>query len=116
MTHLPHCERAIADPRKVSLYLLNTGHPDGGSKARFLICFGFDPRYPECLASALLLHARSHKVTRLQKTPFGTNYVLEGELETPDGRNPRARTIWAIDDGSDAPRFVTLVPLKGGRK
>jgi hypothetical protein len=81
-----------------------------------LIRFGFEPLHPDSLAAALLLHARSHEVTRLQKTPFGTNYVIEGELETPDGRKPHVRIIWAIDEGTKVPRFATLVPLKGKRK
>jgi hypothetical protein len=41
-----------------------------------------------------------------------TNYTIEGVLETPDGRNPYVRTVWTVEIGSDAPRFVTAYPLQ----
>jgi hypothetical protein len=111
--NLPYAERAFIEPRKISAYLLNLKHPDGGSKAAFFIRFGFDPSQSETMRLALLAHARTHEVTRLQKDALGTSYVIEGPLQTPDGRNPNVRTVWLIETGEAAPRLLTAIPLKG---
>ncbi|MGO8954696.1 MAG: DUF6883 domain-containing protein [Rhodomicrobium sp.] len=115
MTTLPNADIAYADPRKIVEYLLNLRHPDGASKAAFFQSFGFHPDDPEAMIGALLLHARSNCVTRLQKSEFGTSYVIEGPLETPWGRTPNVRTVWIIENGESAPRLVTAIPMRGSR-
>jgi hypothetical protein len=35
---------------------------------------------------------------------------LDGEVETPAGRQASLRTIWILDSGSDTPRLVTAYP------
>jgi len=113
MPKLPNAESAHIDPRKVSDYLLNLRHPDGGPKAAFFIRFGFRLDNPQALIDALLAHARSNSVARLQKKEFGTSYIVEGPLNTPEGRNPNLRTVWIVENGGSAPFFVTAIPLKG---
>ena len=54
--------------------------------------------------------AVSHEVAHVVETPYGPRYHVDGELETPDGRNPWVRTVWQIDLGSDYPRFLTAHP------
>jgi hypothetical protein len=44
-------------------------------------------------------------------TPYGTNYVIEGELKTPVDRTPLVRAVWVIDKGSEIPHLVTAYPL-----
>lgn len=114
--NLPNAEHAFIEPRKITAYLLNLDHPDGGSKAAFFLRFGFDASQPRALAAALRVHARSYPVARLQKTKLGTSYVIEGSLQTPDGRNPDVRTVWLIEAEETAPRLITAVPLKGKRR
>jgi hypothetical protein len=41
----------------------------------------------------------------------GVTYLIEGLLETPSGRKPHVRTIWLIETGQVAPRFITAYPL-----
>jgi hypothetical protein len=65
------------------------------------------------LAVALLNHARDYDVVKEEPSPFGVRYVIEGAIAAPDGRAPLVRTVWFIDTGRDAPRFVTAYPLKG---
>jgi Domain of unknown function (DUF6883) len=113
--NLPNAAHAFIEPRKVTAYLLDVRHPDGGSKAAFFLRFGFDAGQPGTMIAALLAHARSHPVARLQKSKLGTSYVIEGPLQTPDGRNPQVRTVWLIETGEDAPRLLTAIPLKGNR-
>ena len=64
---------------------------------------------------ALRLHAATHEVASVEESPFGTRFMVEGELVTPDGQKPLARSVWLIEAGDDTPQFVTLYPARGGR-
>jgi len=46
---------------KLTEYLLNPRHPEGGSKARFFLGLGFSPEAPEDLAEAVLRHAEGRR-------------------------------------------------------
>ncbi len=109
---LPGEESAIVPRRKVEDYLLNLEHPIGGGKARFFIHFGFQrDRWGE-LAAALLRHAQENPVTETLTDADGITYVIEGELMTPSGRQARVRTVWIVETGELAPRFITAYSLE----
>lgn len=109
---LPSAERAAVPDRKITEYLLSDIHPDGRQKAVFFKAFGFAADEPGVLASALCAHANEHEVKRVEDSPFGTRYVIEGTIESPDGRNPSIRAVWFIEQSGGAPRFATAYPLK----
>jgi len=108
---LPNAELAIVSKSKVTSYLLAKDHPIGRAKAAFFVAFGFTTQAWGSLVEALRQHANQHDVARVETSPFGTRYVIEGELISPDRRNPMVRTVWFIEAGSDVPRFVTAYPL-----
>jgi hypothetical protein len=58
----------------------------------------------------LRTHGRDHAIVNVVESEFGTRYTVEGELITPDGRNPRVRTVWMVEKGSDIPRLITAYP------
>ncbi|WP_348529767.1 DUF6883 domain-containing protein [Methylorubrum populi] len=100
---------------KIVDYLLNSTHPDGGSKARFLAMFGFSIFAPEVLAQALPAHAKPEHLAREGLTPLGdVKLVYEGPLQTPHGRSPTVPTVWRLIS-DDTAYFVTAVPLKESR-
>ena len=107
---LPNAEQARVDRAKVVDYLLSTEHREGGPKAGFFLRFGFTREHWEDLMDALRLHAARHEVVRVVPTEHGVRYVLDGILETPDGRNPIVRTVWQIDSGDDLPRLISAYP------
>lgn len=108
---LPFVENAYVPEAKIVKYLLNLEHKAGGKeKAIFFMRFGFTIEHWEGLAKSLLAHARSYEVASQIDTKAGINYAIEGVLHTPDGRQPHVRTVWTIDTGSTAPRFVTAYP------
>ena len=76
----------------------------------FFIRFGFNAVQWEQFANALRLHGATHEVTSVDQGIYGTEFTVDGTLETPDGRNPRVRTVWIIENGSDQPRLVTAYP------
>jgi hypothetical protein len=90
----------------------NAAHRYGASKARFFVACGFRIEQWERLAEALREHGRRHGVARARETGFGPRYTVEGELNTPDGRRPRVRTVWQWDEGAVAPRLISAYPLE----
>ncbi len=109
---LPHHENAYVPEAKIVKYLLNVEHKQGGrEKAAFFMRFGFTIEAWQVLADALLAHAAAHEVASSSEKPGVTNYAIEGMLNTPDGRQPVVRTVWALEAGSQAPRFVTAYPV-----
>jgi len=81
-------------------------------KRAFFQRFGFSIANAELLTQALLVHARAHDVAKIEDSPYGKRYVIDGILEAPNGRNPMLRVVWFIDAGRYEPRFVTAYPLE----
>ncbi len=110
---LPNVRAAVVPEGKITGYLLSTTHRDGRHKAAFFLRFGFSVAAWQTLAAALLKHAADHEIAKVESTPFGTRYVVDGTIETPQGRTPSIRAVWFVDAGQDVPRFVTAYPRKG---
>ena len=108
---LPRAEEAVVPPTKVENYLLNLGHPIGGGKARFFLSFGFRREEWNVLADALHNHVRENLIADSISDTDGVTYLVEGPLETPSGRKPRVRSVWLIETGELAPRFISAYPL-----
>ena len=109
---LPNAQSATVPERKVTHYLLNPGHPAGGSKATFFLRFGFTVAEWQRLAEALLRHARENEVAAMEQTAHGDRYVVDGPLTAPDGSRLNIRSAWYINPGGGGiPRFVTAHPL-----
>lgn len=106
---LPRPDEIVVESRKLTDYLLCDSHPDGASKAKFFVRFGFDVSGAEILAEALVQHGRTREVVEASATDFGMKYVLQCTLITPDKRDPCIRSVW-IAEGSEAPRLVTAYP------
>jgi hypothetical protein len=100
---------------KIPGYLLKLDHPRGASKARFFTAFGFRPEHPEPLFDALLEHGDVNDIVTIEPGPGATVYPVEGRITSPDGRNPRIRTVWQVDAGTSVARLITAVPLRQRR-
>lgn len=109
---LPNAEQAEVDREKIAGYLLSTTNPRNRGKAGFFLRFGFRGDSWQDFAKALRLHGVTHEIATIIETEHGLRYYVEGIVETPDGRNPRVRTVWQVDIGSDHPRFITAHPLR----
>lgn len=112
---VPNIRNAVVTEQKIRGYLLSFEHRTGRGKATFFTRFGFSAEAWETLAKAIQEHAATHEVAKSEQTPFGTRYIVEGRLESPDGRNPLVRTVWFVEAGDDNPRFVTAYPYSRGR-
>lgn len=109
---LPNHEQATVPEAKIVRYLLDLTHPVGRSKARFFLSFGFTQENWQEMAAALKAHAATHEVASTEESDDGTRYVVEGEMSTPDKRNPGVRAVWYIEKEQEIPRFITAYPLR----
>ena len=109
---LPNADQAVVDRRKIVDYLLSRRHPDGRNKAAFFFAFGSRTARWERFAEALRTHGRNGTVTGRAESAYGVRYSVDGVVETPDGRNPRVRTVWVIASEGEEPRLVTAHPLR----
>lgn len=109
--NLPHAERARVERKKIVEYLLSSSHPDGGSKARFFSRFGFAVTQWRVLAEALKGHGRTYSVVSSVASKHGTRYTVDGYLSTPDGREPKIRTVWLLAKRSKSARLITAYPV-----
>ena len=107
---IPNGDRAIIDKSKLTDYALNINHDRGGPKAKKLIRYGYSPDNWQQLE----LDIRKYHLTadiRIEKaTRYGTRYEIRAALLAPINKPLYVRTIWQIDNGTDLPRLITLVP------
>jgi hypothetical protein len=75
---LPNLENAQIPRAKITEYLLSFTHRDGRHKAAFFTRFGFSIDNWEIMSAALLRHAAENEVARIENSPFGERYVVEG--------------------------------------
>lgn len=109
---LPNIAQAQLPQAKITGYLLSFTHADGRSKAEFFTHFGFSADQWQVMATALIQHAQTHDVYRIEPSPFGKRYIIEGSIESPDDRNPNIRAIWFVGHQDTSPHFVTAYPLR----
>ena len=108
---LPNAHRAVVEQEKITSYLLSVTLDDW-SKGDFFLRFGFSADNWQAFAEALILQGATHEVVRVTESPYGLRYHVDGIIETPDGRNPRIKTVWQIDAGTDYPRLIMARPLR----
>jgi hypothetical protein len=113
---LPNWQNAEIAQKKITEYILSPTHVTGYGKAKFFTHCGFSSQNWELLAQAFLNHAQTHEVAKAEETPFGTRFVVEGSLKTPNSQNPFVRVVWFINTNEEIPRFVTAYPQKEDEK
>jgi hypothetical protein len=107
---IPNAALAVVPPEKLTGYLLDVSHPVGGSKARWLISFGYQPNQPQVLADDMLDVVRGGDTFSSEESPFGVKYLVPGQLVTPSGRSVNIVTVWITEARDPRPRFVTAYP------
>jgi len=69
--YLPNRDRAVIEDSKLTGYLLDLMHTDGGLKARFVLSHGYRVNYPNVLRADLLAHGQTHSIAMTRLTPHG---------------------------------------------
>ncbi len=96
--------------KKITHYLLNDNHEQGAPKSKFLKAFGFSAGEAWRLKAALEAHAVTNEVVHTTPSEWGTKFVVECSIETPDRRDPCVRSVWLWQDNAGDPLFVTAYP------
>ncbi|MEO0769871.1 MAG: DUF6883 domain-containing protein [Cyanobacteria bacterium J06649_4] len=109
---LPNRASAFIQIDKLTKYLLAETHKVGKGKAKFFRVLGFDSSNLELLEDALRNIARKEKVVEVVETEHGHKYVIIGSVTGPSGKSATILTVWMIDVGANAPRFITARPYK----
>ena len=81
-------------------------------RPRFFARFGFVFGEWAPLADALKQHGQVGTVLKFVESDYGTRYIVEGRLDTPDGRDPHVRTVWMIEKDGVRPRLITAYPCE----
>lgn len=93
---LPQNDNVLIPRKKLIDYILSETHATGKFKAKYFRSLGFDE------ANISLF---------IESSPYGTKYVIDGDLKTPSKRTVRVRTVWVIEKGQKRPRFITVYPV-----
>ena len=111
---MPRASEAVVPRSKVAEYLLALHHPVGGSKARFFHRHGFQAADPDRLTEALVGLALAGlalaPVRAARITPYGTKYVIRGEIRTPRRSAIWIESVWIVSPPDLRPRLVTAYP------
>ena len=109
---IPGADSAFIEPQKLIDYLLNVEHSVGGSKARWFLSAGYDPREPDRLESDLLGIVHRSEDFVEHRGEEGIKYVVRGAIETPRRGRADLLTVWVVEPESPGPRFVTAYPQR----
>jgi SPP1 gp7 family putative phage head morphogenesis protein len=94
---------------KLTRYLLDRNHVQGGPKAKFLYEMGFDQKEPDILRKAITDLAIRSTPEKGDQTPYGQKWSVVGQVVGPT--DSREMTAVFIDKGGTID-LVTLVPSK----
>jgi len=108
----PDWKSAYVPVRKITGYLLSDSHELGRSKAHFFKSVGYSLDRTDILSRDLKQIAVAHRVVAQIQIQYGTKFVLEGRLFSPNGVVVKVRTVWFVSNAYSRPRFVTAYPLK----
>ena len=104
--------RQLFRKRKLQVICSQSSTAKGGVRQIFFAQVGFTADAWEELVSALLRHVADNEVAKMEDSPFGKRYIVEGELFGSGGRKAIIRSVWFVETGEDIPRFVTAYPLQ----
>ena len=108
---LPGAEHGYIPTSKLQDYILSEQHPIGRFKSKLFRAWGFHEMNLHLLKQGLLSIAQTGAVKEHTTFPFGIKYVIDGRLQTPQGRSIPLRTVWMVDKEQTRPRFLTAYPL-----
>ncbi|MDR3707107.1 MAG: hypothetical protein P4L33_02315 [Capsulimonadaceae bacterium] len=110
---MPKAHKYVVPHNKITDYLLSSQHPDGRGKALFFVRTGFAAERWEELADALKGHARTCHYSSTVQSEYGTKYIIDGPMITPNARSVSIRSIWIVErnDPLGIPKLITAYPF-----
>ncbi|MEO8513064.1 MAG: DUF6883 domain-containing protein [Ignavibacteria bacterium] len=115
MENLKYDEIEISENKLVG-YILNSSHIDGVHKAKFFEKFGFTPTNWIELQKALKTHVEKRENLEVDTNAYGKKYIIFGTIDALDGRRPKIRSVWFIENKEKILKFVTAYPIKDDKR
>jgi hypothetical protein len=94
---------SIIAPEKLTNYLLQ--FRDKSDKSKFMSLGGYTLDNWEELENDLRLLIENEDAIFTRTDNFGDYYAVFGNL-----RNLHVKTVWLLENGTELPRFITLIP------
>jgi len=107
---IPNAHKAIISLPKLRHYLLNPAHRSGSPNGRLLLTLGYRATACRALDSDLRKYHLTAEVTTIKDNPFGRRFEIRARILPPCQTPVLFESIWQIDDGTDAPLFITMYP------
>ena len=108
MARIPNYERAVIEPRKLKDYILSATHPGGRFKAALFRQMGYTQKNRGQLVEDIRKQHLVLDAELAEKTKYGQKYIITGNIEGPNGKIMRLKSVWIILEGADFPRFITI--------
>ncbi len=113
---LPANQEIVVPEGKLTDYLLSETHAAGKAKAKYFMALGYGRHNVGLLKEDLISIALANEICEVIATPFGTKYVIDGDMVSPTGAAARVRTVWMLESGETHLSFVTAYPAHGESK
>ncbi len=108
---LPYRKNAIVPLEKLTEYILSEIHVVGKLKAKFFRAAGFNETNVSILEKSLINIALTEKVKDIVVSVHGKKYIVDGKIQTPNGKIIQLRTVWILEPNQKTPRFITTYPV-----
>ena len=105
--------------KKTEGYLLNSDHPKGGSKAKFMKdVLGYSQSDSKLFHKNVVSSLVGKTPVKSEVTQFGTKHTYKTEITGKDGKSVRANVVVVIqkNNGRITYKIVTVYPDKKGEK
>lgn len=111
ISSVPNAGSATVDSKKLRDYLLSEVHPVGRHKARAFAACGYYAYNSDDLLAELKRHISEGDVIQKIESKHGVKYIVEGGIACSSRERFHLRSVWILEKGSVAPRFITAYPV-----
>ena len=111
---LPEAQNAQIDPKKFDEYSMNPNNPQNGGKWKAFEQIGYDVHTPQGrstgaqnLIEQLRLALQNAPANQGKTSTYGPRFVVNVEVEGPNGKKGTLVTTWQVDKDKSFPRLIT---------
>jgi hypothetical protein len=111
---LPEAQNAQIDPKKFDEYSMNPDNPQNRDKWKAFEQIGYDVYTPQGrsigaqnLIEQLRLSLQSAPANQGKTSTYGPRFVVQVEIEGPNGKKGTLVTTWQVDKDKSFPRLIT---------
>jgi hypothetical protein len=96
--------------QKIIGYLLSSTHKLGSLKAAYFLSYGFTLSLSNEFIRAIKVVVENNVIISETKKEYGVIYLVDGPINSPNGKILLLRTVWIVEKGDKIARLVTVYP------